>query len=151
MLTESFVCYRVIDLVENYVYYTFVKLYFLELYFKTFIRIWYTVIVLYLPEILFIHSLIYWFNDLFIYLFIYLFVYLFILFIRYLSEIYLPKIYQVIFPRIFYILWIINKIFLSLSYIIYRKEQSKIRGKSWEKIGREYDQISQIIKSKCFL
>ena len=33
----------------------------------------------------------------------------------------------------------------------YRKEQSKTRGKSREKIGREYDQISQIIKKKCYL
>ena len=33
---------------------------------------------------------------------------------------------------------------------VYRKEQSKIRGKSREKIGREYDQISQIIKKKCY-
>ena len=41
-----------------------------------------------------------------------------------------------------YILWFINKIVLSLSYIVYRKEQSKARGKSREKIGREYDQIS---------
>ena len=42
-------------------------------------------------------------------------------------------------------------IVLSLSYIVYRKEQIKIRGKSKEKIGREYDQISQIIKKKCCL
>ena len=46
----------------------------------------------------------------------------------------------------FYILWFINTIVLSLSYIVYRKEQSKTRGKSREKIGREYDQIGQIIK-----
>ena len=35
--------------------------------------------------------------------------------------------------------------------MVYRKEQSKTRGKSTEKIGREYDQISQIIKKKCYL
>ena len=51
----------------------------------------------------------------------------------------------------FYILWFINMIVLSLSYIVYRKEQSKTRGKSREKIGREYDQISQIIKKKFYL
>ena len=39
-----------LDLVESYVYYAFVKLYFLELHFKAFIRIFYTVAVLYLPE-----------------------------------------------------------------------------------------------------
>ena len=50
-LVESFVSYRVIDLVKIYVYYEFMKLYFLELHLKTFIRIFYTVIVLYLPEI----------------------------------------------------------------------------------------------------
>ena len=33
-----------------------------------------------------------------------------------------------------------------LSYTVYRKEQSKARGKSREKIGRKYNQISQIIK-----
>ena len=33
----------------------------------------------------------------------------------------------------------------------YRKEQSKIRGKSREKIEREYDEVSQIIKRKCYL
>ena len=37
-------------------------------------------------------------------------------------------------------------IVLSLSYIVYRKEESKTRGKSIE-----YDQISQIIKKKCYL
>ena len=38
-------------------------------------------------------------------------------------------------------------IVLSLSYIVYRKEQSKTRRKSRERIGREYDQISQISQS----
>ena len=51
----------------------------------------------------------------------------------------------------FYILWFIDTIVLSLSYMVYRKRQSKTRGKSREKIGREYDQISQIIKKKCYL
>ena len=41
-------------------------------------------------------------------------------------------------------------IVLSLSYIVYRKEQSKTRGKSGEKIGRKY-QVSQIIKKKYYL
>ena len=40
---------------------------------------------------------------------------------------------------------------LSLSYIVYRKEQSKISEESREKIGREYDQVNQIIKKKCYL
>ena len=40
-------------------------------------------------------------------------------------------------------------IVLSLSYIVYRKEQSKTRRKSRERIGREYDQISQISQSHC--
>ena len=38
-----------------------------------------------------------------------------------------------------------------LSYIVYRKEQIKTRRKSREKIGRKYDQISQIIKKRCYL
>ena len=77
--------------------------------------------------------------------------YLFYISIRYLSEIYLSKIYQVVFLRMLYILWFINTIILSLRYIVYRKEQTKTREKSREKIGREYDQISQIIKKKCYL
>ena len=40
---------------------------------------------------------------------------------------------------------------LSLSYIVYRKEQSKTRRKRRERVGREYDPISQIIKKKCYL
>ena len=40
---------------------------------------------------------------------------------------------------------------MNLSYIVYRKEQSKIRRKRREKIGREYDQISEIIKKKYYL
>ena len=35
--------------------------------------------------------------------------------------------------------------------LFYRKKQSKIRGKRRENIGRKYDQISQIIKKKCYL
>ena len=61
----------------------------------------------------------------------------------------LSKIYQAIFLRMIYILWFINTIVLSLGYIVYRKEQSKTRWKRREKIGREYDQISQIIKKGC--
>ena len=75
-LVESLVSYRVIDLVKSYVYYEFVKLSFLELYLKTFIRIFCTVIILFLSEI---------------YLFIFLFIYLFNLFIYF---IYLPDINQ---------------------------------------------------------
>ena len=66
----------------------------------------------------------------------YVFIYIFYLYIRCLSEIYLSKIYEVIFLRMFYILRFINMIVLSLSYIVYRKEQSKPRGNSREKIGR---------------
>ena len=33
----------------------------------------------------------------------------------------------------------------------FRKEQIKTRGKRRTMIGREYDQISQIIKKKCYL
>ena len=40
---------------------------------------------------------------------------------------------------------------MNLSYITYRKEQNETRGKSREKTGKEYDQISQIIKKKCYL
>ena len=83
------------------------------IYWKTFIRVFYIVIVLYLSEI---------------YLLIYYLICLFIIFIY----------------LIYYFVYLIN-------YIVYRKEQSKIRGKSREKIGREYDQISQIIKKKCYL
>ena len=42
----------------------------------------------------------------------------------------------------FYILWFINTRVSSLSYIVYRKEQSKTRGKSREKVEREYDESS---------
>ena len=73
---------------------------------KTFIRIFYTVTVLYLSEI---------------YLFVYLF-YLFVLFTIYL-----------------------------INYIVYRKEKKLDQKKSREKAGREYAQISQIIKNKCYL
>ena len=81
-----------------------------------------------------------------------LFIYLFnlLIYFTYLSEIYLSKNYQVIFLRMFYILWFINTIVLSLSYIVYRKEQSNTRGKSREKIGRKYDQVSQIVEKKCY-
>ena len=36
-------------------------------------------------------------------------------------------------------------IYESISYLVDRKEQDRTRGKSREKIGRKYDQISQII------
>ena len=42
----------------------------------------------------------------------------------------------------FSILWFINTIVLRLNYIVYRKEQSKTRGKSREKVEREYDEPS---------
>ena len=45
----------------------------------------------------------------------------------------------------------IYKIALSLSYIVYRKEHIEIRAESTEHVGRGYDQISQIIKKKCYL
>ena len=81
------------------------------------------------------------------------FFYLFIYF-TYISDIYQKYIYQK-FIRLYFwecfVLRFINMIVLSLSYIVYRKEQSKTRGKSREKIGREYDQISQIIKKKFYL
>ena len=80
------------------------------IYLRTFNRIFYTVIFLYLSEIY------------------YLFICLFVLFIYFIYD----------------FIYVIN-------YIVYRKEQSKITGKSREKIGREYDQISQIIKKKCYL
>ena len=59
------------------------------------------------------------------------------------TVLYLSEIYLFIY-FIYYLIYLIN-------YVVYRKEQSKIRGKSREKIGREYDQISQIIKKKCYL
>ena len=100
--------------------------------------------IFYLSEF---YSFIYLFIYLLTYSFTYLFIiYLFYLFMRYLSEKYLPKIYHVLFLRMFYILWFINTIVLILSYIVYRKEKSKNRGKN-----REYDKISQIIKKKCYL
>ena len=40
--------------------------------------------------------------------------------------------------------------FMDDPYLVYRKEQNKIGGKSSEKIGRKYDQISQIIKKMCY-
>ena len=39
----------------------------------------------------------------------------------------------------FYRLRFINMIVLSLSYIVYRKEQSNTRGKSRKNIPRQYD------------
>ena len=42
-------------------------------------------------------------------------------------------------------------IFEVICYIVYKKEQSKIGGKSREEIGREYDLISQTIEKKCYL
>ena len=106
-LLESFVCYRIIDLVEKYVYYVSQSYTFEDIYQN----------LLYSYNFTFI-------RNLFFYLCIHL-VYLFIYFI-------------------YYFIYLIN-------YILYRKKQSKIREKSREKIRREYDQISQIIKKKCYL
>ena len=44
-----------------------------------------------------------------------------------------------------------HNIYELIIYLVYRKEQSKIRAKSREKIGRTYDQISQFIKNMCWL
>ena len=68
-------------------------------------------------------------------LFIYLFVYLFIQFVY--------LFYSFVY-FIYYFIYLIN-------YLVYRKEQSKSGEKSREKIGREYDQISKIVKKKCYL
>ena len=38
-----------------------------------------------------------------------------------------------------------------ISYIVYKREPSKIRGNRRENIGREYDQVSQIIEKKFYL
>ena len=38
-----------------------------------------------------------------------------------------------------------------ISYIVYKRESSKIRGNRRENIGREYDQVSQIIEKKFYL
>ena len=63
------------------------------------------------------------------------------------------KIYQVIFVRFFlHIMTCKYNIYkLHICYIVYRKDQSKIRVKSKEKTEREYGLISQIIKKKCYL
>ena len=94
-LLESFVCYRVINLVESYVYYISQSYIFEDIY----------------QNLLYSYSFIF-IRNLFIYLFN-----LFILFI--------------------YFIWYFMYVFI---YIVYRKEQSKIRGKRREKIGRVYKQ-----------
>ena len=38
-----------------------------------------------------------------------------------------------------------------ISYIVYKREPSKIRGNRRENIRREYDQVSQIIEKKFYL
>ena len=67
------------------------------------------------------------------------------LFIYYLFIIYLFVYFIYLFIYLFYYFIYLFK------YIVYRKEQSKIGGKSTGKTGREYDQISQTIKKKCYL
>ena len=109
---ESFVCYRVIDLVERYVYYISQSYIFEDIY----------------QNLLHSYSFIFIRN---------LFIYLICLFILYIYFIY------------YFIYYLF--IFIYYYYIVYRKEQSKIRGKSGERTGREYDQISQIIRMKCYL
>ena len=74
--------YRVIDLTESCVYYEFIKLYFLELHLKTFIRTFDTII-----DFIFIRIF-----------FIYLSIYLIILLIYF---IYLSDIYQIFIRKIF--------------------------------------------------
>ena len=76
---------------------------------------------------------------------------MYFIFTRYLSEIYLSKIYQVIFVRILLCVMIYKyNIYEFIRYLVHRKEQNKIRGKSRPKIGRKY-QINQIIKKMCYL
>ena len=65
---------------------------------------------------------------------------------------YLSKNYLFIYYLLFYLFIYLFYYFIYLfKYVVYRKEQSKIRGKSRGKTGREYDQISQTIKKKCYL
>ena len=67
------------------------------------------------------------------------------LFIYYLFIIYLFAYFIYFFTSLFcYFIYVFK-------YIVYRKEQSQIRGKSRGKTGREFDQISQTIKKKCYL
>ena len=74
----------------------------------------------------------------------------YIVIIPYLSKNYLFIYY--LFICLFYLfIYLFYYIIYLFKYIIYRKEQSKIRGKSRGKTGREYDQISQTIKKKCYL
>ena len=65
---------------------------------------------------------------------------------------YSSKIFQVICLRIFLFIMIYKyDIFEFISYIVYNREPSKIRGNRTESIGREYDQVSQIIEKKFYL
>ena len=59
----------------------------------------------------------------------------YIVIIPHLSEIYL-FIYLIC---LFYLFIYFIVLFIWIKYVVYRKEQSKIKGKSREKIGREYD------------
>ena len=69
------------------------------------------------------------------------------------NTIFIKKLFIYLFICYLFILFIyLFYYFVYLfKYIGYRKEQSKIRGKSRGKTGREYDQISQTIKKKCYL
>ena len=69
--------------------------------------------------------------------------------IPYLSKNYLFIIYLFVYFILF--IYLFYYFIYLFKYIVYRKEQSKIRGKSRGKTGREYDQISQTIKRKCYL
>ena len=95
------------------------------------IRISYTVIVLYLSE--------------FTYLLIYL-ICLFILFIYQtcIRNILIKNVSVYISENVLYIMIYKYDIYEFISYLVYRKEQVKIRGKSREKTGRKYDKISQV-------
>ena len=102
----GFVCYRVIDLVESYVYYAFVKLYFLELCLKAFSKILDTVIVLYL-------------SIYFIYLICLFILFIYQIFIR---NIFIKNLSGCISDNFFYIM--INK-YASFEFKLYSLQKRK--------------------------
>ena len=75
----------------------------------------------------------------------------YIVIIPYLSKNYLFIIYLLFIYLFILFIYLFYYFIYLFKYIVYRKEQSKIRGKSRGKTGREYDQISQTIKKKCYL
>ena len=111
---ESFVCYRVIDLIESSLL-CICRVYFLDLYLKMFITIF-----LYDYDFIFIRIL-------FIYLFIHLFIYSICLFILLTYQIFIRNVFMknlsgYTSENVLYIM--IYKYDFELSYIVYRKEQS---------------------------